>query len=460
MRRGRRTESLEDQAKHLELLASMLLTKYSSSLGSGADLEDIEKTDEVIKRVQSLLKKLQSVGARHNSDHSRATIPTESEWLLVWANVQNRFRSFQSIVHKVLIEYRVVRHWQEQTASLRQRSTRSSILRESQWRSVDVDDWRSFSIFHVNEKYGQPLVRVFMAAWLNRGLTLLSKAAEDKVAEFVTALERKYESENNPYHNSLHAADVVQACFYFEAQFMYSDELSGYFTEIDALALYVAAAIHDVGHPGLTNDFLVKTRSDLALRYNDKSVLENHHASVGFIMMRSTDCNLLDHSLPSPSIIALRGRVIEMVLSTDMLYHKPVCEELTVEIRSHDKVQDINKLILERCLLKAADIGHALRTFQVHEVWSHRLQTEFFAQGDQEKAMGYTPMALLDRDAIASFPKGQLGFINFVVMPLWRTLVEVLGPCAQEPSKCLEENISEWEELQRQAEASQLAAAS
>ena len=34
-----------------------------------------------------------------------------------------------------------------------------------------------------------------------------------------------------------------------------------------------AAAIHDYEHPGLNNNYLVKTRSDLALIYNDASVL-------------------------------------------------------------------------------------------------------------------------------------------------------------------------------------------
>lgn len=36
-----------------------------------------------------------------------------------------------------------------------------------------------------------------------------------------------------------------------------------------------AAAIHDYEHPGLNNNYLVKTRSDLALIYNDASVLGN-----------------------------------------------------------------------------------------------------------------------------------------------------------------------------------------
>jgi 3',5'-cyclic-nucleotide phosphodiesterase len=34
-----------------------------------------------------------------------------------------------------------------------------------------------------------------------------------------------------------------------------------------------AAVTHDYEHPGLNNNYLVKTKSDLALIYNDFSVL-------------------------------------------------------------------------------------------------------------------------------------------------------------------------------------------
>ena len=49
---------------------------------------------------------------------------------------------------------------------------------------------------------------------------------------------------------------------------------------VDQLALLLAALGHDAGHRGRTNAFEVATLSDLALRYNDASVLENHHAAV------------------------------------------------------------------------------------------------------------------------------------------------------------------------------------
>lgn len=41
----------------------------------------------------------------------------------------------------------------------------------------------------------------------------------------------------------------------------------------------MAALSHDVDHPGLNNGFLVNTLDEMALLYNDQSVLENHHVA-------------------------------------------------------------------------------------------------------------------------------------------------------------------------------------
>ena len=81
-----------------------------------------------------------------------------------------------------------------------------------------------------------------------------------------------------PYHNNTHAADVLHSTFCL----LNHPSLRGCFTDIEIFASLVAAACHDVGHPGYTNQFLVATQSPLAILYNDQSVLENHHAASTF----------------------------------------------------------------------------------------------------------------------------------------------------------------------------------
>ena len=55
----------------------------------------------------------------------------------------------------------------------------------------------------------------------------------------------------------------------------------------EGLSLLLAAAIHDFDHPGFTNSFLIATGDPLAILYNDRSVLENHHVASAWKLMMS-----------------------------------------------------------------------------------------------------------------------------------------------------------------------------
>ena len=55
------------------------------------------------------------------------------------------------------------------------------------------------------------------------------------------------------------------------------------------MSCYFAAGIHDVDHPSVNNDFIVNTRGALAIRYNDISVLENHHVATGLKILKQVN---------------------------------------------------------------------------------------------------------------------------------------------------------------------------
>ena len=54
----------------------------------------------------------------------------------------------------------------------------------------------------------------------------------------------------------------------------------------DALALLIAAVVHDVYHPGVDNEFLRRTESEVALQYHEDAPLERHHAYAAYALMR------------------------------------------------------------------------------------------------------------------------------------------------------------------------------
>ena len=65
-----------------------------------------------------------------------------------------------------------------------------------------------------------------------------------------------------PYHNCIHAADVTQSAHVL----LSVPALENVFTDLEVLAAIFACAVHDVDHPGLTNQFLVNTSECLPTR--------------------------------------------------------------------------------------------------------------------------------------------------------------------------------------------------
>jgi len=70
-----------------------------------------------------------------------------------------------------------------------------------------------------------------------------------------------------------HAFDVFHACYIFLQRCGGKNLLK----PIEMFALLLSALIHDVDHPGLNNTFMENTNHPLAIKYNYRSILENHH---------------------------------------------------------------------------------------------------------------------------------------------------------------------------------------
>merc|ERR1719334_392859 len=96
--------------------------------------------------------------------------------------------------------------------------------------------------------------------------------------DFGAKIESLYDANGNAYHNSIHAADVCQSLNYIFRQ----NCVMNWLDDLEIMAALFAAIIHDVSHTGFTNNYHIKTKSELAILYNDRSVLENHHLATAF----------------------------------------------------------------------------------------------------------------------------------------------------------------------------------
>ena len=105
---------------------------------------------------------------------------------------------------------------------------------------------------------------------------------ETTLQNWLTLIEANYHSTNS-YHNSSHAADVMQATAYF----LERERVKAMMDSVDEAIALIAAIIHDVDHPGRNSAFLCNSGNELAILYNDTTVLENHHSAFGFKLTRS-----------------------------------------------------------------------------------------------------------------------------------------------------------------------------
>ncbi|XP_022258184.1 calcium/calmodulin-dependent 3',5'-cyclic nucleotide phosphodiesterase 1B-like isoform X2 [Limulus polyphemus] len=232
---------------------------------------------------------------------------------------------------------------------------------------------------------------------------------------FMIQMESGYNTYKNPYHNSIHAADVTQTTHYM----LFQAGLANWLTDMEVFAMLFAAVIHDYKHTGTTNNYHVMSRSDIALIYNDRSVLENHHLSETFRLLKDQNLNILQN-LSRDEYRDFRSLVIEMVLGTDMTSHfnhlKIMKKLLAHQEFSVDKAKGM-ALVLHCC-----DISHPSKEWRVHYHWTKLLLEEFFQQGDKEKELGLPFSPLCDRNT-TPVAESQIGFINFIVSPS----MEVLG---------------------------------
>eukprot|EP00003_Mantamonas_plastica_P018806 TRINITY_DN3069_c0_g1_i1.p1 TRINITY_DN3069_c0_g1~~TRINITY_DN3069_c0_g1_i1.p1 ORF type:complete len:240 (+),score=89.08 TRINITY_DN3069_c0_g1_i1:284-1003(+) len=192
---------------------------------------------------------------------------------------------------------------------------------------------------------------------------------------------------------------------------------------IDLLTMMIGAVVHDFEHPGRNNAFLVKTHSELAMRYNDHSVLENHHISAAYSVLSDPNCNIFVNLTESQQM-RVRKTMIDFVLATDMAEHLEYVNKFGNRLSGDfDPMNNRSDLmLLMKMCLKCADLSHSSKSRELHLNWTKRVTEEFFQQGDAEKRLGMPVSPMLDRTK-PGLAKSQVGFFDFAILPMY----EVMG---------------------------------
>ncbi|XP_078196742.1 cGMP-inhibited 3',5'-cyclic phosphodiesterase 3B isoform X7 [Callithrix jacchus] len=315
----------------------------------------------------------------------------------------------------------------EQQTNIEQEASLELILVEEYDSLIEkMSNW-NFPIFELVEKMGEKsgriLSQVMYTLFQDTGLLEIFKIPSQQFMNYFRALENGYR--DIPYHNRIHATDVLHAVWYLttrpipglqqihngcgtgnetdsddrinHGQIAYisskscsiPDEsygcLSSNIPALELMALYVAAAMHDYDHPGRTNAFLVATNAPQAVLYNDKSVLENHHAASAWnLYLSRPEYNFL-LNLDHVEFKRFRFLVIEAILATDLKKHFDFLAEF------NSKANDVNsngiewrnendRLLVCQVCIKLADINGPAKVRDLHLKWTEGIVNEFYEQ--------------------------------------------------------------------------------
>ena len=316
---------------------------------------------------------------------------------------------------------------------------------------------KNFDIFILKDLIGYNNVLPFVGRIILENLGLIDEEilCIDKLDPFLIAVNNQYKPEVL-YHNCLHGADVTQSCYMF---FTYSNaEKISQTNVLDLLSIFIAALGHDMAHPGLNNAFHINDSTDIAITYNDISVLENFHASTLFKTIRKSETNIFEKLSPFDYKI-IRKRIISEILATDMALHGKVISLIKSKIifNEENKTYRLNLLSgdertksdeqqsLLDFMIHLADLAHNTRLFSISIKWVELLSEEFWKQGDLEKEHNLPVSFLCDRDNI-NVPKSQKGFLSGFILSTYECLGNIF-PSLKYTYDNANNNLKEWQKL-------------
>ena len=265
--------------------------------------------------------------------------------------------------------------------------------------------------------------------------SLHSVIKKDKFNNWCRKITEGY-TRKNPYHSDLHAADITQTCLIYLLHGKIKEKLN--LSKTSICSLIVSCLCHDYKHPGVNNNFLKETKNELAIRYNDVSILENMHIAQTFKLINypNNEYNIFEN-IDNNLYKQIRKEMITCVLSTDMTFHNDFVNFLKKCIEKNknkssnsesNNTENNNKKNEEdyqqymNVFIHSSDISNPTKPFDIYFKWADLVVKEFYEQGDKEKKLNMP--CSCDRNKVTIY-QSQLGFINYIEIPYFSLFVEV-----------------------------------
>ncbi|XP_038668954.1 high affinity cGMP-specific 3',5'-cyclic phosphodiesterase 9A-like [Scyliorhinus canicula] len=252
---------------------------------------------------------------------------------------------------------------------------------------------------------------------------------------------------DNPFHNFRHCFCVTQMMH----GMIHLCNLKDLLSMVDIAVLMTAAVCHDLDHPGYNNTYQINAHTELAIRYNNISPLENHHCAVAFQILSDPESNIFGNT-DTELFRQIQEGMIELILATDMAIHGEIMQEFTQCVDNFDYENKDHLRSLKQMLIKCCDISNEVRPMEVSEPWVDCLLQEYFMQSHREKSEGLPVSTFMDRDIVTK-PKMQIGFIQLILIPMFEAMIKLFTQLNEVMLQPLRESRDRYEELKQSEDA-------
>ncbi|GLD93559.1 hypothetical protein PINS_up002151 [Pythium insidiosum] len=274
----------------------------------------------------------------------------------------------------------------------------------------------AIDLFYIDERCSAPLQAILITCVEINDFVGRLGLDMKKLVAFAGAVDNHY-FKRNPYHNCLHAGAVVADMHFYLRRLKLNIDDTTFFVGL------VAAASHDISHPGVSNGFLISTRSKLAITYSDDSVLERMHIAELYRILSHEKFDIFAH-FDATVRSDIRRLLIQMVLATDLSRHfQHITKLKSRKFAVTDDTRGVDLSLVMETLLMLSDLGHTAKPFAYHQIWANRIAEEFFRQGEAEERHNLPVSPLCDRRQ-ANLPKSQVTFLTLLATPLFETAGE------------------------------------
>ena len=302
----------------------------------------------------------------------------------------------------------------------------------------------------------------------------LDKAVLSELRKYITDISLCYR--NNHFHNFEHACQVTMATKKLLSRIVspnddnierrkdLHDNTYGITSDpLTQFAVMFSALVHDVDHPGVSNQQLTEEKTRVAIVYDGKSVSEQHSVDLAWhLLMEPNYSNLRDAIFVNEiELKRFRQLVVNSVMATDIFdkdlkmirdsrWDKAFDEEVKRQEGSTRIFSNRRATIVIEHIIQASDIAHCMQHWKVYQKWNKRLFTEMYVAYQAGRAT---------KNPADFWYGGELWFFDNYIVPLATRLKDcgVFGVSCDEFLDCALDNRHEWERTGKEIVAKMVA---